>query len=76
MNVQRHGTTVTVGDLAIEPIERVLIHVEQVGGAVVGFAERVPVALVLRSPTATWRVRLEAPSPDHASASEHPSGGD
>jgi hypothetical protein len=61
MNVQRVGKSVTIGDVEIEPIERVVVRVENVGGNIVGVAWKVPVAVVFRSPARTWRVDFEDP---------------
>lgn len=57
----RAGTPVTVGDLEIEPIERIVVRVERVGGAIVGMARKQPVAIIVRSPTGTWSLDLESP---------------
>jgi hypothetical protein len=59
MNVQRVGKSVTVGDVEIEPIESVVARVENVGGNIIGVAMKFPVAVVIRSPTRTWRVDFE-----------------
>ena len=59
MNVERVGKSVTVGDVEIEPIERVVARVEIVGGNIIGVALKVPVAVVVRSPARTWRVDFE-----------------
>ena len=58
MSAQRSGTPVTVGDLEIEPIERVVVRVEHVCGVLVAVALKEPVAVILRSPRGTWRVDL------------------
>ena len=58
MSEQRSGTPVTVGDLEIEPIERVVVRVEHVCGVIVAVALKEPVAVILRSPRGTWRVDL------------------
>ena len=49
---------VTVGDLEIEPIEKVIVRVEKVCGALVVVVLKEPVAVVLRSSSGTWRVDL------------------
>ena len=56
----RAGTPVTVGDLEIEPIERIVIRVETVGGVIVGIARKQPVAIIIRSPMGTWSVDIES----------------
>ena len=55
----RAGATLTIGDLEIETIEKVVVRVEDVWGAIVGVASKEPVAVIFRSPAATWRVDLE-----------------
>ena len=60
MSAPRAGTPVIVGDLEIEPIERVVVRVENVCGVVVAVALKEPVAVVLRSPRGTWRVDSRA----------------
>jgi hypothetical protein len=58
MSEERAGTSVTVGDLEIEPIERAVVRVENVCGVIVAIALKEPVAVILRSPRGTWRVDL------------------
>jgi hypothetical protein len=62
MKSQRSGRPVTVGDLEIEPIERVVVHLEHVWGGIIGIALKEPIAVVIRTPTRTWRVDLELDS--------------
>ena len=50
MSEPRSGKPVTVGDLEIEPIERVVVRVENVCGVIVVVALKEPVAVILRSP--------------------------
>ena len=52
--------TVTVGDLEIESTERIVVRVERVCGGIVGLGLKRPVSIVVRSPTGTWRVDLQA----------------
>lgn len=59
INVQRVGTSVTVDDVEIEAIERVVARVEIVSGNIIGVALKVPIAVVIRSPARTWRVDFE-----------------
>jgi hypothetical protein len=59
MSELRFGTLITVGDLEIEPIERVVVRVDRVGAGIVGVALKEPVALILRSPAGTWRLDVE-----------------
>ena len=58
MSEPRPGKRVTVGDLEIEPIERIVVRVENVCGVIVVVALKEPVAVILRSPRGTWRVDL------------------
>jgi hypothetical protein len=51
---------VTVGEIQIEPIENVVVQVQQVAGAIVGMALKRPVAVVIHTPAGTWRVDLDA----------------
>ncbi len=55
----RAGATLTIGDLEIETIERVVVRVEDVWGGIVGVASKEPVAVIIRSPTGTQRMDLE-----------------
>ena len=50
--------TITVGDLEIEPIERIVVRVECVCGGIVGMAFKQPVSIVVRSPAGTLRLDL------------------
>jgi hypothetical protein len=59
MSELRFGPRVTVGDLEIELIEKVVVSVDHVGGGILGVALKEPVAIVVRSPAGTWRVDLE-----------------
>jgi hypothetical protein len=59
MIAERTGLPVTIGDVVVEPIERVLIHIERLGSAVVGFALKEPVAIVVRSSAGSWRIELD-----------------
>ena len=52
--------TITVGDLEIEPIERIVVRVEHVCGGIVGMALKQPVSIVIRSPAGTWRLDLDS----------------
>ena len=61
MSDSHPGIPVVVGDLEIEPIERTVVHVEFVCGGLVGVAMKEPVAVIIRSPSGTWRVNLESP---------------
>ena len=59
MTSSRSGPTFTIGDIEIEPIERVVVRVEDVCGAIIGVALKEPVAVIIRSPQGTRRVDLE-----------------
>jgi hypothetical protein len=50
----------TIGNLEIEVIERVVVRVENVCGGIVGIALKEPIAVVVGSPAGTWRVDLES----------------
>ena len=63
MTDQRSTELVTVGDVQIEVIARVVVRVEPVCGAIVGVALKVPIAVVVRSPAGTWQVDLESSTP-------------
>jgi hypothetical protein len=54
----RPGQPRVVGDVEIEPIERIVVRVEQVFGGIAGVALKEPIAVVIRSPAGTWRVDL------------------
>ena len=58
MNESRSGQPRLVGDLEIEPIERIVVRVEKVPGGIAGVALKEPIAVVIRSPAGTWRVDL------------------
>jgi hypothetical protein len=56
----RHrGTPVTVGDLVIEPVERIVLRVERIGTGVVGLALKQPTSVVVRSPSGTFSFDLD-----------------
>jgi len=59
MTDRRRGQPIAIGDLEIEPIERVVIRVERVGTAIVGLVRKEPVAVIVRSPEGTWRITLD-----------------
>lgn len=59
MTSSHAGSTFTIGDVEIETIERVVVRVEHVWGAIVGVAVKEPVAVIIRSPHGTRRVDLE-----------------
>jgi hypothetical protein len=59
----RAGKPVAVGDVVIEPIERQTVHVDHVGGVIVGAALKEPVAVVIHTPAGSWRVNLSRPAP-------------
>lgn len=48
-----------VGDLMIEPVEQIVVRVEQVGSLVAGLALKWPVSVVVRSPAGTFELDLE-----------------
>lgn len=54
----RSGQPRLVGDLEIEPIERIFVRVEKVLGGIAGVALKEPIAVMIRSPRGTWRVDL------------------
>jgi len=58
MNDCRPGQPRTVGDVEIEPIERVVVRVEKAFGGIAAVAFKEPIAVVIRSPAGTWRVEL------------------
>jgi hypothetical protein len=62
MIAERPERPIVVGDVEIQTIARVVARVEHVGGAIVAFAQKDPVAIVVRSPEGTWRVELDLPS--------------
>jgi hypothetical protein len=66
---ERTGPPVTIGDVVLEPIERVLIRIERLGPAVVGFALKEPVAVVVRSSAGSWRIELDRPGRPHEAQS-------
>jgi hypothetical protein len=53
------GAKITIGDLEIETIDKVVVRVEDVWGGIVGVASKEPVAVIIRSPAGTRRVDLE-----------------
>jgi hypothetical protein len=59
MTDRRVGKSVTIGDLVIEPIEQIVVRVEQIGSRIVGLALKWPVSVVIRSPAGTFRLDLE-----------------
>jgi hypothetical protein len=61
----RPGQRRIVGDLEIEPIERIVVRVEHAFGGIAAVAFKEPIAVVIRSPAGTWRVEL--PPPDTTS---------
>jgi hypothetical protein len=62
---ERAGRPVAIGDVVLEPVERVTMHVEAIGRTVLtGMAVKTPVALVVRSPAGIWRVELDADGGD------------
>jgi hypothetical protein len=56
---RRHGAAVAVGDVVIEPIERIVVRVEQLGSGIVGLALKEPSSVVVRSLTGIFRFDLE-----------------
>jgi hypothetical protein len=61
----RAGRPVTIGEVVLEPVERVTMHVEAIGRTVLtGLAVKAPVALVIRSPAGIWRIELDANADD------------
>lgn len=58
MSECRPGQARVVGDVEIEPIERIVVRVEQVFGGIAAIALKEPIAVVIRSPAGTWRVDL------------------
>lgn len=59
MTDRQRGQPIVIGDLEIEPIERVVVRAERVGTAIVGLARKEPVAVIVRSPNGTWRFDLD-----------------
>jgi hypothetical protein len=59
----RSGQSRVFGDVEIEPIERIVVRVEQVFGGIAGVALKEPIAVVIRSPAGTWRVELPRETP-------------
>ena len=70
MSGPRSSKRFTIGDSEIEVIERVVVRVENVGGAIVGVALKEPTAVIVGSPAGTWRVDLEGL--DHSSDDGRP----
>ncbi len=58
-NDQRSSEHVSVGDVQIEVITKVVVRVECVHGILVGVALKAPLAVVVRSPAGTWEVDVE-----------------
>ena len=58
MSDTRPGQPRIVGDVEIEPIERIVVRVEKTFGGITGVAFKEPIAVVIRSPAGTWRVDL------------------
>jgi hypothetical protein len=59
MSDHRAVKSITVGDLVIEPIDKTVVHVEQVGRGIVGLALKRPLSIIVRSPAGTFRFDLE-----------------
>ncbi len=59
MSDLRSGPRITVGDLEIELIEKVVVRVDTVGGGISGVALKEPVAIIVRSPEGTRRLDLD-----------------
>jgi hypothetical protein len=59
MTARRLGKPVTIGDVVIEPVEQVVVRVDQVGPAIVGLALKRPVSVIVRSPAGTFRLDLD-----------------
>jgi hypothetical protein len=59
MSILRPSEPVTVGDLEIESIDRIHVHVEQVSGQIVGMAWKEPVSVTVRTRGGTWVLGLE-----------------
>lgn len=57
------GASIAIGGIEIQTIDRVVIRVEEVVGTIVGVAVKEPIAVIVRSPTGTWRLDLEGPDP-------------
>jgi hypothetical protein len=72
---ERSGPVVTVGEIQIEPIENVVVQVQNVAGAIVGMALKTPVAVVIHTPAGSWRVDLEDVRRRHLSAPGAPRAG-
>jgi hypothetical protein len=73
MSEGRPGQPCIIGDVEIEPIERIVVRVEKACGGIAGVAFKEPIAVVIRSPAGTWRVELaphidRGPEPDDAAA--------
>ena len=58
INDCRPGQPRVVGDVEIEPIERIVVRVEAAFGGIAGVAFKEPIAVVIRTPAGTWRVDL------------------
>jgi hypothetical protein len=61
MTDQPGGTVIAVGDLSIDPVAKVVVHVEQVGSGIVGLAVKRPTAIIVRSQRGTFRIELGDP---------------
>lgn len=62
---ERAGRPVTIGDIVLEPVERVIVHVDAFGRTMLtGLAVKTPVAVVVRSPAGIWRIELDAGGED------------
>jgi hypothetical protein len=78
MTDHRRGQPIVIGNLEIEPIERVVVRAERIGTTIVGLARKEPVAVIVRSPNGTWRIDLDkrdwpdAPEDHHAPHDGHP----
>ena len=77
MTDRRRGQPIVIGEIEIEPIERVVVRVERVGAAIVGLALKEPVAVIVRSPEGTWRIALDDldwPDPAKSQGAAHDEG--
>jgi hypothetical protein len=68
VNDCRPGQPRIVGNFEIEPIERIVVHVEKAFGGLAGVAFKEPIAVVIRSPAGTWRVELPLDTPGDTQA--------
>jgi len=53
-----------LGAIRITPVERITIRVERIGAAVMGYASREPVALLVRGPEGEHRLELKRGAPE------------